>query len=424
MKVTRLFLVAVATVLAVGGFNAYAFHSGGVAECEGCHSMHEASSGPLLIGGDASSTCLNCHQNANDTGPSSYHISTAGVLAGTGGKLPLQMTPGGDFSWTKMNYVGYDQGYEKGHNIVAVDYGYLAQLVDRDEDGTVETTSPGGNFPNSQLSCASCHDPHGKGRIRSDGTFGVDGEPIYSSGSYGAQPSTDFGGLAVGIYRILWAPGSPDAPLAFGAFPVAVVPSSYNRSEAISQTRTAYGGDANNNWGNWCGTCHDEFNVLDGNSTHHPTGGALGSDIAGNYNSYVSSGVMTGSIGTSFLSLVPFAQNTVSIPALAANAANRAQSPGPGNSDTVMCLTCHRAHASGFTYALRWDYGWEFMTYGDQYPGLDNTYDTSTRKPQHSRGRNRADFQRAYYERPEPTGGTGWIGPYNRVLCNKCHAQD
>ena len=72
-------MVLMATLLALGlSGMAYAFHSGGVAECEGCHSMHSPKAGGkyLLVGTDTSSTCLSCHVNAGDTGPSSYHIAT------------------------------------------------------------------------------------------------------------------------------------------------------------------------------------------------------------------------------------------------------------------------------------------------------------------------------------------------------------
>src|SRR5512135_1165881 len=93
----KLLKIAVAAVFAFAFGNAYAFHSGGVAECEGCHSMHNSFEGStnvtgrtfaqgtgiyLLKANDQSGACLNCH-NAADTAPSSYHISTAGVTAGT-----------------------------------------------------------------------------------------------------------------------------------------------------------------------------------------------------------------------------------------------------------------------------------------------------------------------------------------------------
>ena len=75
---TKILRMAVAAAFALGFGQAYAFHSGGVAECGGCHEMHNAASASfLLVATDASSTCLSCHEHAGDTGPSSYHISTA-----------------------------------------------------------------------------------------------------------------------------------------------------------------------------------------------------------------------------------------------------------------------------------------------------------------------------------------------------------
>ena len=71
-------ILGVASLLVLAGGTPEAFHSGGVAECAGCHSMHSPKPGGsfLLTGIDASSTCLNCHQVDTDTGPSRYHIST------------------------------------------------------------------------------------------------------------------------------------------------------------------------------------------------------------------------------------------------------------------------------------------------------------------------------------------------------------
>ena len=42
MKFTK---IAVAAVFAFAYGNAYAFHSGGVAECNGCHTMHNSLEG-------------------------------------------------------------------------------------------------------------------------------------------------------------------------------------------------------------------------------------------------------------------------------------------------------------------------------------------------------------------------------------------
>src|ERR1041384_3186969 len=62
MKTIHYSLIAVAAALALAPGRAYAFHSGGVAECEGCHTMHNTrSSGrgiPALNGEGQGATYL------------------------------------------------------------------------------------------------------------------------------------------------------------------------------------------------------------------------------------------------------------------------------------------------------------------------------------------------------------------------------
>jgi len=169
--------------------NALAFHEGGVAHCDGCHSMHNSPENPvegtpnsqLLKGSDASSTCLNCH-----AGSGSYHILSADAS---------NWSPGGDFFWLTQSYTNSNWSGSitsdpdnMGHNIIASDYGLTV-------DGT-NATAPGGTYPSTSLSCASCHNPHGQ---VAGGTAGGS-LPISVSGSYGAVPVA---GTIAGNYRLL-----------------------------------------------------------------------------------------------------------------------------------------------------------------------------------------------------------------------------
>src|SRR5574341_313979 len=413
-------IVLVAVVLALGlGGTAYAFHSGGVAECTGCHSMHSPKAGGsfLLLGIDQSSTCLNCHQHAGDTGPTSYHISTAEADM-PAGVPPKQRSPGGDFGWLKKSYTmtirgttSTEAGQTHGHNIVAADYSFT---VDTDN-----ATAPGGTFSSAQLGCQSCHDPHSANRRLSDGTYvkgGVVGQataPIIGSGSYSTS-ATPAAGQAVGVYRLLRGLGDNSQGVTFAGVAIAVVPSSYNRTEATTQTRVAYGASGTNTWGNWCATCHTGMHSS-GNYVH-PVDESLGTDHANIYNAYVKSGDLTGTSATSFTSLVPFIENTGDIATLQSHAKNDdTYLNGPGASDKVACLSCHRAHATGWPEMLRWNIEGEFMVYNSLYPGTDSTPTV----PQFAQGRLAAETQAAYYDRPVTQ-----FASYQRVLCNKCHAKD
>jgi predicted CXXCH cytochrome family protein len=439
--------LAVAAAMVFGFGKAYAFHSGGVAECGGCHSMHspqDTALGFLLIGSDQSSTCLTCH-NAADASPAaaqgSYHISTDGSLLGPG-LSPNERTPGGDFGWLKKTYTfvvrgntTIEAGQTHGHNIVAADFGYIA-----DSDNA---TSPGGSYTSTNLSCISCHDMHGQTRRLSTGAFvrgGIAGQataPIVASGSYNNSPGNTAAnpikaGQAVGVYRLLWGGATAPGGAVFNGIPAAVAPSTYNRSESTTQTRVAYGVSTTNggeSWGNWCATCHGAMHS-NGNYVH-PIDQQLGSVILGNYNNYVSSGDLSGQFTGNhvnqgpFLSLAPFATNSANFVTLgalaAAGAATAATLAGPADGDQVMCLSCHRAHASAFPEMIRWQMEGEFITVADTATGLTPIWPgTDNGAPvQFARGRTSIEQAAGYYDRPAT-----FFGVYNRVLCNKCHAKD
>ena len=467
MKFTRI-AVAIAGVLAFG--NAYAFHDGGVAYCDGCHSMHNSSGNKAMSGGrntgltgwnsagkasttqfqgnpyllqgsDDSSTCLNCHAAADAAGkPSGYHVMTfPAPAAGVG---PTERTPGGDFAWltvTTTATASYgapvtNKGERHGHNVVAQDYNLLAD--------TTLLSAPGGNYPAASLSCASCHDPHSRSRITdSAGTIAVSAigasvAPIAGSGSYGATGTTN---EAVGVYRLLassnYSQMSVSGYTAFSAKPpVAVAPSSYNRTEATSDTRVAYG----QNMSEWCANCHIAIHNGNTNTANaaliHPAGNtalltatannlagsANGTTIAAIYNAYVMSGNLTGTQATSYTSMVPYEEGTSTIATLAGHASNNAtQVTGPSTgSENVMCLSCHRAHASGFSSMTRWNNQAEFLTLGGVWPGSDATV-TEAQGGQYTLGYTTAQYQAAMYDRL-PTA----YAVYQRSLCNKCHAKD
>lgn len=299
MKVIKLSFIVALAVLALVGISAtsYAFHDGGVARCEGCHTMHNSFQGTsmivaggaanplasnmyLLVGADQSSTCLSCHGKGNTL--SGYHVSTQSVTTTlASGQIPQQMTPGGDFSWVKISYKtsgtkGSGFGERHGHNIIASNYGYTADLTNTQAPGA--TTQ----YLASQLSCISCHDPHAS--ARRDSTGAVVYRPtsgtypaIASSGSYGDPiPAGD----AVGVYRFLGGVGYKPKSVTTGPSfvnnpPLAVAPSTYNRGEGTAETHVAYGSGMSQ----WCGNCHDQMVSLayaSGVAGHpHPAGSII-----------------------------------------------------------------------------------------------------------------------------------------------------
>jgi predicted CXXCH cytochrome family protein len=463
MKLIK-FAVALAATLAYG--QAFAFHSGGVAECEGCHSMHNSfegsanverpadtngyagqvwraygtGSGPALLKANSQSgACLNCHEPGTaDTAPSSYHISTVGIVP-YDASTPVEMTPGGDFAWLKktMNVTvrgtataNGNEGDRHGHNIVAVDFGYNA-----DKTNTVapNAQTQGVGYPAGNLACSSCHDPHGRYRRDASGGVTMTGLPIFNSGSYSNSAAPIPGVSAVGVYRILggvgYQPVSLTGSFAFTAPPpAAVAPSTYNRSESASQTHVVYGSGMSE----WCGNCHAGMHndtvpasgIIAAGSVHPAGNGAkLTATIIANYNSYVSSGIMTNTDKTkAYSTLAPFEMGNgqtlndyTAMKALAVNTDTLDQSASA--TANVMCLSCHRAHASAFESMTRYMLSNEFMTIADSTNAA--AYDPSATENKINQGYSVNQQTSAYYGRPASK-----FGPYARDYCNKCHAKD
>jgi hypothetical protein len=267
--------------------------------------------------------------------------------------------------------------------------------------------SPGGSYPNAKFYCSSCHDPHAKYRVLEGGTVATTGAPIGGSGSTGTAPTAE---EAVGTYRFLAGKSYKPKSLASGdpAFdaatdpPIAFAPSSYNITSG--NALVAYG----KGMSEWCKNCHGSIHndSATGTLTKHPSGNnaKLGADVVLNYNAYVKSGDMTGTGGAAaYNALVPFEHGLDY--SSRSTLVNYTATPTEASTDkNVMCLSCHRAHASGFQSMLRWNN--TMMVAGGVYAsptGLDNNQTIG-----------------AYYDLP----ATPTFATEQRSLCNKCHAKD
>ena len=392
---TKHYLVAAAVgMLTLGAGSAMAFHGGGVAHCDGCHSMHNSADNPigdaatenvnLLKGTDASSTCLNCHN-----GNGGYHVNS------TNGR---NTNAGGDFFWLDNGYFGGHSGTDPyagdnaGHNVIASDFG-----LDIDGDANNQT-APGssGAYSASLLGCTSCHDAHGQVH---NGTAGGNA-PVGVSGSYSAAAPAN---SIKGNYRLLgdsdYEAGATIGPMADNfAFtndaPVAL-------TDGSTGTYVRYGSGMSE----WCGNCHDLYQVDTGTVGKHPNGAGatLGATIAANYNSYVASGDFTGTSATSYDAFVPFETGTTDQSTLTYNSTQ-----GPTATAQVMCLSCHRAHASAFNNMGRWDFNTEFVAEADVFTEMPGTVVM-------------------YGDNATIGSSAAMAGRYNaeqRSLCNKCHVQD
>ncbi len=348
------------------------FHAGGVAACDGCHVMHNASNGIakstsgrgssvapwtnvtnmyLLQGSDQSSTCLICHSGAKTAG---IQFTIADLTVGA--VAPSNRTPGGDFGWVQPAFSWTNSPNDRhGHNIAAADFGLIV-------DQTLDF-APGGTWAGGpgrrQFACSSCHDPHGRYRMQLDaakpngvafaGPYAGSPatKPIAASGSYGEAPTAAY---AVGAYRLLggqyYAPAS-NPTSAFGNDPpVAVAPLTYNSTEATNEVRVAYG----TGMSEWCQNCHANIH-LDGYTTgvaglRHPAGSDafLHAGQIQVYNTYVSSGVVDPAATSKYTSLVPFEQgNDIALATLRTNTASGGVLPAGAKSQRHVPLLPPRA---------------------------------------------------------------------------------
>jgi cytochrome c553 len=304
---------------------------------------------------------------------------------------------------------GNSPGELHGHNIVALDYRFVADA------GRV--AAPGGSFPAARLTCISCHDPHGKYRRLADGTIATADKPIQASGSYDTSPDPT-SDRAVGVYRLLGGKGYVATSYEGTPFtadpPAAVAPENFNRPEDLADTRVAYG----KGMSEWCANCHPALLGGTGGGKIHPAGNNVKftAVIAANYNAYVASGNLAGNSATSYSSMVPFEMGTSDYARLKGTAGSSGgQTAGPDTSANVMCLSCHRAHASGWDHAMRWNMKSEFLVYNGDFPGIEDT----GVPPRISQGRTRAEIRKTFGDRPAKAYAT-----YQRSLCNKCHAKD
>ncbi len=358
-------LLKITLVLALGlsANVALAFHDGGVAECAGCHTMHNSQDGALIDAAhptgnayllktaSATDQCLTCH--------ASYGQFYGG--AGYG--------PGGDFYWLTKTYswsshggTATSEGDAHGHNVVAPGRGLT-------QDATL-TQAPGGTFQSQYLGCTSCHDPHGNTNFRL--LYGTEMGPVYNGGRYNFSAA---------------------APLAKGNSRRTMVGAT-NGNETNSK-HTIY----KSGMSEWCANCHTNFHA--GNTTNfvHPTGEDMGSSIAATYNAYVSTDdLLGGNAATSYWGIVPF--EAVNVDLETADSMN--YTAGPTAADQVMCLSCHRAHASPFEDIARWDMAETFIA--DSHPMITDG------------GAVQSDVDNMYYEYT--------FVQNQRSLCNKCHAKD
>jgi hypothetical protein len=205
--------------------------------------------------------------------------------------------------------------------------------------------------------------------------------------------------------RILWGigdttPGYPGGYVFKNAAPIMEVTSRRTRyddprGEPVSDAlHTAYGSGGSE----WCANCHEGFLNTGAVSGKHPAGMVMRSDIITNYNAYVSTGDMDGEQATAYWEIVPFEMGRDP------TEADTKSTEGPTASGRVMCMSCHRSHATAFPDIGRWYFRATLIAH-DSHPQLDDGGVTDAQ-----------EIVNSYYGRT--------FTDEQRSLCNKCHVND
>lgn len=311
MKVLRLALqlgvvvmLATAFVLVSADPAEAQFHARGALVCSQCHTMHDRENATpdtplprLLLQSPITDLCLSCH---NGTAAAPYDATPDVFNVGAEPELSA-----GDFNYVAG--VAVANGHDCGGASIGTDATYL--------------NSPGGNFLSANLACTSCHDPHGTG-----GATSFAYRNLYKTVN------------AVDVSAAILSDNLDEATLLAGNLNVAPGNANHN----------VYQGS----FGAWCAACHSnpdnagtgfhgannaDIDVGNGvNWIRHPTDTVLTAAYVANYNAV-----------SQYDYRYPVIEN--------GGGWTVATQANVTVNDRVFCLSCHKAHASQFANALRWD---------------------------------------------------------------------
>lgn len=388
-----------------GGVNTAQYHSYDGLICTDCHTLHGSEDGAnvvaggwaggdgyreLLKKGDWTDMCLSCHKQGFNTAGSADLPSVvqsgwvAPIVMTTDGVGPGGISmPAGDFYYSNGNAGA--QSYKKGHNpAYSKQAGAVPAVVTSllmAADPVLFANPPGGAIADGEWSCHSCHGMHsrfssgytayrqikrtvnnikiaGKTDTAAAGTETYTGPAENTAAGYEAITSNTRGDL--GATGLVYVDKRGDGGALQGADLLAVY---------SDTNKNVYQGG----FSSFCSACHGDFHGGNGEvegtdnaKTHvggawikHPTN--LDMNNTGNrkygmgtYKATVSNaeGINVNPSGYDFRYPLVKANNVFTVTSTVANASDPTTL---ATTDRLMCLTCHKAHASEFENMTRWD---------------------------------------------------------------------
>jgi cytochrome c553 len=375
------------------------YHSYDGLICTDCHTMHGSENGAninagagtgqwtgtggfreLLYKGDWTDMCLSCHKQGYNTSatadlPSVVNSGwTAPIVMTLDGVDPANVSmPAGDFFYSNADpKKGHNPAYTKGSMATATSKLMAADTV-------LGSTPPGGSITDAEWSCHSCHGMHSrfsgsytawrqiKRKVNNLVTTGdVSGFGVETTAGgetqnalYEPIKSNSRGDIVGGVNNTNYVNLRKDLQALQGADLLA---------DYSDTNKNVYQGG----FSSFCSACHGAFH-----GTLTTEGGTDNAQTAGVWSKHPTNlemGPVTGTRKygiTTYKAAVQNAQNTNPNPAgydfryplVKADAdftvkslvSSMTDSSTLANGDRLMCLTCHKAHASQYENMTRWD---------------------------------------------------------------------
>ena len=313
-------------------------------QCSNCHTMHNSQDGAdvdangpynALTKGD----CLGCHGQS----PS----GTANIIS----NIPQVLHAGNDLAGGNFAYITGGKANvtadssTAGHNVsdIGVDEATLT-APPGDENSTRITAGAGGNF-----TCAGTYGCHGN--RATEGNFASISGAHHADDSalkFGTISETGQGATVATSYRfLLGVKGGEDDD-----WQATASASDHNEYKGAAGTgsESSISSPGGGTISGLCGECHGNFHGsadIGGTSSpwkRHPTDISL--PASGEYASYNPDAATAGEYSLE----APVARTAIP------NASTATVTPSGTSDDIVMCLSCHRAHASPNQDMLRWNY--------------------------------------------------------------------
>ena len=353
-------------------------------QCSNCHTMHNSQNGsnvnmygatgqpwkgsgpfPALVRGD----CLGCHgmgtaENIDSVigAPQVFHTDTTDLA-------------GGNFAYI-LGVKGSGASDAKGHNVI--DLGDIDDILEG-PPGAFLGADHDEVVTNYELTCAGDGGCHGA-RCPNCGKSNL----LALRGAHhgDVEGKITVADNAANSYRFLWGvkgledsdwqatTSSTDHNEYYGA----VSPPLYDYSSCNVCHTPASVVAPQNTISGFCGTCHGNLHTLSGG--YYGNGAGIGDDVNSPFQRHPTDIVLpaTGeySAYTSYSLEAPVARTSV--------LDNPSNTVTPGD-DIVICLSCHRAHATDYPDMLRWDYNAMIANGGSNTTGCFTCHTTKDVMP-------------------------------------------